>query len=111
MLLAETLEQALQLAREGYQGVPGPVQCEVVAAGVDQVHLAPVLRERTEHLQLAGEELLVQNRKLDVLLNGLDAADADAEVVDVAAQHAPHGTPLSAAGQRGGIGDVMAIVG
>src|SRR6202022_1249200 len=89
MLLAETLEQALQLAGERYQSVPGTVQGKVVAAGINQVHLAPEIRERTQDLQLPCEELLVQNRKLDVLFDGLDAADANAEVIDVATQHAP----------------------
>ncbi len=64
-----------------------------------------------DHFQLAGEELLVEHGKRHVLLNGMDAAQAHSEIVDIAAQHAPDGAALRAAGKglhgRGG----FAVVG
>ena len=80
----------LQLARECDQRVPGAIHREIVAAGVQQVHLAPEFGQRAQHFHLAREELLVQHRKLDVLFDALQPPHADAEAVHIAPQHSPH---------------------
>ena len=100
ILFGKAVEQALHLARQRDQGVPGTVHREIVAAGIDDAHLAPELRQGAEHFQLAGEELLVKHRKRHVLFDTVNPAQAHAEVVHVAAQHAPDGAPLRAARQR-----------
>ena len=100
VLFGEAVEQALHFARQRDQRVPGAVDREIVAAGIDDAHLAPELGHGAQHFQLAGEELLVEHRKRHVLLDGLHAPQAQAEIVHVAAQHAPDGAALRAAGQR-----------
>ena len=92
------------------QGVPRAVHGEIVAAGVEDGDLAPELRHRAQHFQLAGEELLVEHGKLHVLLDGVHAAQAHAEIVHIAAQHAPDGAALRAARERLHGGGGLAVV-
>ena len=111
MLFGESLEQALQLAREPDQRVPSAVHGEIVAAGVQQIHFAPELGKRAQHFHFAGEELLVQHRKLHVLLDAMQPAHANAEAVHVAAQDAPHRPAFRARGQHQRGGAAAAVVG
>ena len=91
----KTVEQALHLARQTDQRVPCAVHREIVAARINHCDLAPELGHGAQHFQLAREKLLVHHRKLDVLLDRLRAADANAEIIDVAAQHSPGCRPAA----------------
>ena len=87
-------------ARQADQRVPRAIHREIVAARINHRHFSPEFGHGAQHFQLAREKLLVHHRKLDVFFNGLRAADADAEIIDVAAQHAPGMQPRRARRQR-----------
>src|SRR5439155_10713984 len=72
--------------------------------------LAPKLRQRAQHFQLACEELLVHYRELDVLLDSLRAADTDSEIVHVATQDTPGRKPGGPRSERGRGCGFVAIV-
>ena len=106
----EAAEQPLQLARQADQRIPGAIDREIVAARIDHGDFAPELGHGAQHFQLAREELLVHHRELDVFLDALRAADANAEIIDVAAQHAPGRETGGARCEHGGGGGLAAIV-
>ena len=99
VLFREAMEQALHFARQADERIPGPVYREIVAAGINDADFAPELRQRAQHLQFAGEELLVKHRERNVLLDAVHAAQAQPEVIDIAAEYAPDGAALCAARQ------------
>ena len=94
------MEQALHFARQTDQRVPCAVHREIVAARINHRDFAPELGHGAQHFELAREKLLVHHGKLDVFLDGLRAADADAEIVDVAAQDSPGIQPRSSRSER-----------
>src|SRR5262249_18367098 len=81
------------------------------AAGIKDRDLPPELRHRAEHFQFTSEELLIEDRKLDVLLDRLDAAEAHVEIVDVAAQDAPGFDTFGAIAEAGRVERSVAVVG
>ena len=110
VLFGEAVEQALHLAGERDQGIPGAVDGKIVAAGINDADLAPELGHGTDHFEFAGEKLLVEHGKRHVLFDGMDAAQAESEIIHVAAQHAPDGAALGAARESLHGGGLLAIV-
>ena len=89
MAFSKALEHALDVAGEGEQGVPITEQGKVVTTCIKDGDFLPEFGHRAAERQLTGEELLVSERKLDVLFDGLELAQTDAEIIDVATKNAP----------------------
>ena len=112
MLFGEAVEQTLQLASESDQSVPGAIDAEVVASGVQQS--SPCARTRASEQSTStspAKNCLYKTEICTYSSMSLQTAHANTEAVHIAAQHAPYRTPFGAAGKHRRSGSIAAVIG
>jgi hypothetical protein len=97
-------EDAVELGGDGEEGIPGAGDGEVIAAGEENGDAAGVLREGGDALEFAGDEAFVENGEVEEIFGGIGLLEAEAGVIDIAAEDAPGAAALGFAAEVAGGG-------